>query len=68
MKALASVKNANEYPIRRWIADDGMPFDHWDRDRGYSHATGYEVALSPELGDTWLEYVDPKTGETFLAR
>lgn len=54
-----------EYPKR--VKLDYMPMDHWDQDRGYSHATGWEVTLSPERGDTWYEYED-SNGELFLAR
>ena len=53
------------YPIRFYT---GYNRDHWDIDRGFSHATGYEVKLSDALGDTWCEFVDSETGETFLAR
>lgn len=45
-----------------------MPLDHWDRERGYSHCTGYEVRLSDNPADWWYEYEDSRTGETFLAR
>ena len=55
-----------EYPIRKKL--DRMPLDHWDRERGYSRATGYEVRLNENRADWWYEYVDARTGETFLAR
>ena len=54
------------YPQRRSVKS--MPLDHWDRERGYSHCTGYEVRLSDNRADWWYEYEDAKTGETFLAR
>lgn len=54
------------YPMR--IKLDHMPFDHWDRDRGYSHATGYEVRKSPDRSDWWYEYTDERDGSVFLAR
>ncbi len=55
-----------DYPIRSKL--DGMPLDHWDRERGYSPCTGYEVRLTEDRADWWYEYVDTRTGETFLAR
>jgi len=45
-----------------------MPLDHWDRERGYSQCTGWEVRNSPNPADRWYEFVDSRTGETFLAR
>lgn len=59
--------NSDEtYPKR--IKLSYMPFDYWDQDRGYSHATGYEVRKSPRPMDWWYEYEDSKTGEIFFAR
>lgn len=55
-----------EYPKR--VRVKRMTFDHWDRERGYSHATGWEVWLGEKPSDRWLEFEDPRTGETFLAR
>lgn len=54
--------NKKRIPLER------MPLDHWDSSRGYSHATGWEVRLSPDPADWWYEYEDPRTGEKFLAR
>ena len=45
-----------------------MPLDHFDNECGYSHCTGWEVRKSPDRSDWWYEYIDSRTGETFLAR
>ena len=55
-----------DYPQRLKL--NYMPLDHWDRERGYSHCTGWEVRLTPNQADWWYEYYDERTGETFLAR
>ena len=54
------------YPKRIKLKE--MPLDHWDRERGYSRCTGWEVRLSEDPSDWWYEYEDARTGETFLAR
>lgn len=59
-------KHNDTYPQR--VKLDTVPFDHWDMERGYSHATGWEVRESPDPADWWCEYEDSRTGETFLAR
>lgn len=56
--------NDNLYPQRRMVKE--MPLDHWDRERGYSHCTGWEEM--DEDGIWWYEFEDPRTGETFLAK
>lgn len=56
----------SKYPQR--VEVESMPLDHWDSERGYSHATGWEVRESPDPADWWVEYEDERTGETFLAR
>ena len=56
----------NNYPQRIQLED--IPSDHWDMERGYSHATGWEVRESPDPADWWVEYIDEKSGDVFYAR
>lgn len=68
MKAFVAKHGEPEGDYPQVVPVDHMPMDHYDSGRGYSHCTGREVRLTPDLTDSWYEYYDDRTGETFLAR